>query len=68
VEDEERWTAEGTRQPAHDYSSNVLRLDESFHPRRERSGVMRDGVGATRRGDVVLACGEMRRTVVLRFA
>src|SRR3990170_8069010 len=34
VEDEERWTAEGNRQPAYDHGSNVQRLDESFKPRR----------------------------------
>ena len=68
MEDEERWTAGGTRQPAYGYSSNVQRLDESFQPQRERCGVMRDRVGATGGSDVVLACGEMRRIVVLRFA
>jgi len=68
VEDEERWSAEGYRQPAHNDGSNVQRLDESFQPRRGHCGVMCDGVGATRGNDVVLACGEMRRTVVVRFA
>ncbi|MDO8479065.1 MAG: hypothetical protein Q7W02_23310 [Candidatus Rokubacteria bacterium] len=67
MEDEERWTAEGYRQPAYDYGSNVQRLDESFQPQRERCGVMYDGLGATRGNDVVLACDEMRRTVVARF-
>jgi hypothetical protein len=68
VEDEERWTAEGYRQPACDYGSNVQRLDESCQARRERCGVMRDWVGATRGNDVVLARAEMRRTVLVRFA
>lgn len=68
MEDEEWWTAEGYRQPACDYGSNVQRPDESFQPRRERCSVMCDGVGATRRNGVVLTCGEMRRTVVVRFA
>lgn len=68
MEDEERWTTEGYRQPAHNDGSKIRRLDESFQPRRERCGVMCDGVGAIRGNDVVLACGEMRRTVVVRFA
>jgi hypothetical protein len=68
VEDEERWTAEGYRQPACDYGSNVQRLDESCQARRGHCGVMRDGVGATGGNDVVLARGEMRRAVVVRFA
>ena len=68
VEDEERWTTEGYRQPAYEYGSNLRRLDESFQPRRERCGVMCDGVGAIRGNDVVLACGERHRTVVVRFA
>jgi len=68
VEDEERSTAEGYRQPAYDYGSNVQRLDESFQPRRERCGVMCGGTGAGRGNDLVLACGEMRPTVVVRFA
>ena len=68
MEDEERWTTEGYGQPAYDYGSNVRRLDESFQPRRERCGVMCDGVGAIRGNDVVLACGERHRTVVVRFA
>ncbi len=68
MEDEERWTADKYRQPAYDYGSNVQRLDESFLPRRERCSVMCDGVGAIRGNGVVLACGEMHRTVVVRFA
>jgi len=68
VKDEERWTAEGYRQPAYDYGSNVQKLDDPFQPRRERCGVMCDGAGATPGNDVVLACGEMRRTVVVSFA
>jgi hypothetical protein len=68
VEDEERWTAEGYRQPAYDYGSNVERLDESFQARRGHCGVRCDGVDAIRGNDVVLACGEMRRAVVVRFA
>ena len=68
MKDEERWTAEGYRQPLYDYGSNVQRLDESLQPRRERCGVMCDGAGATPGNDVVLACGEMRRTVVVSFA
>ena len=68
MEDEERWTAEGHRRPVYDYGSNVQRLDESSQPRRERRGVMCDGAGATPGNDVVLACDEMRRTVVVRFA
>lgn len=68
MEDEAGWTAEGYRQPAHNDGSNVRRLDESSQARRERCGVMCDGVGATRGNGVVLACGEMRPTVVVRFA
>jgi len=68
VEDEERWAAEGYREPAYVYGSNVQRLDESFKARRERCGARCDGVGAIRGNDVVLARGEMRRTVVVRFA
>ena len=68
MEDEERWTAEGYRQPAYDYGSNVQRPNEFLQPRRERCGVTWDGVGAIRGNDDTLACGEMRRTVVVRFA
>jgi len=68
VEDEARCTGEGYRQPAYDYGSNVQRLDESCYGWRERGGVKCDRVGATRGHDVVLTRGEMRRTVVVRFA
>ena len=68
MEDEERWTAEGHRQPVCGYGSNVQRRDESFQPRRERCGVRCDGAGTTGGNDVVLACCEMRRTVVVSFA
>lgn len=68
MEDEERWTAEGYRQPAYDYGSNIRKLDESFEPRRKRFGGRCDEVGAIRGNGVVLACGEIRRTVVVRFA
>ena len=68
MEDVERWTAEGYRQPAYVYGSNVQRLDKSFKRRRERCGGRCDVVGAIRRSGVVLAYGEMRHTVVVRFA
>jgi hypothetical protein len=68
MEQEERWTAEGYRQPAYDYGSNVQRLDGFFQPRRDLGNVRRSWIDATGGNGAVLTRRDVRRAVVMSLA